>query len=113
MLKEGPEYSQSLKANQPQSTSEGNPQNVLELQRTIQMQEQLLKEITDQNEQIIAQHHQALKQRDDIITKKCQIIEQKDEDVRFRNEENQKLKELVKERNVQLELTNQKLEDCE
>ena len=113
-LKEGPEYSQSLKANQPQSTSEeGNPQNVLELQQTIRMQEQLLKEITDQNEQITAQHHQALEQRDDIITKKCQIIEQKDEDIRFRNEENQKLKELVKERNVQLELTNQKLEDYE
>ena len=112
-LKEGPEYSQSLKANQPQSTSEGNPQNVLELQQTIRTQEQLLKEITDQNKQITAQHHQALKQRDDIITKKCKIIEQKDEDIRFRNEENQKLKELVEERNVQLELTNQKLEDYE
>ena len=35
------------------------------------------------------------------------------EDVCFRNEENQKLKELVKETNVQLELTNQKLEDYE
>ena len=60
----------------------------MELQQTIRMQEQLLKQITDQNE-ITAQHHQALEQRDDIITKKCQIIEQKDEDIRFRNEENQ------------------------
>ena len=34
-LKEGSEYSQSVKANQPQSTSEGNLQNVLELQQTI------------------------------------------------------------------------------
>ena len=68
-----------MKTNQPQSISEENPQNIiLELQQTIGTQEQLLKEITDQNEQ----HHQALEQRDDIITKKCHIIEQKDEDIR-------------------------------
>ena len=113
-LKEGPEYSQSLKANQlPTEQSRENEIDVLELQQTIQTQEQLLKEITDQNKQIIAKHHHEIEQREEIIMKNHQNIEWKDEAIHFRDNEIQKLKEQVKESNVQLELTNRKLEESE
>ena len=80
-LKEGMEYIQSTRASQlPDSEenkeAERDQENILELQLTIRIQELLLKEITNQNEQIIAKHHQALEQRDEVIMK---IIEQKDE----------------------------------
>ena len=87
--------------------TEGDQQNVLELEQTIRMQELLLKEVTDQNEQIIAQ---VLEQQDDIITKNHQST---DIHIHFRDNEIQKLKEQIKERNIQLELKNQKLEESE
>ena len=121
-LKEGVEYSQSLKANQltdseknkdAETERDDDQKNVLELQQTIQIQELLLKESTDQNKQMIFKHHQVLQERDEIIMKNHQIIEQKDEALQFKDNEIQKLKEQIKERNIQLELKNQNLEESE